>query len=80
MMNRSVIDSGIELERLKNIEELIPDMERTVSEKVEAFLDKSGNQPYVHRNEGYVVVVQMTGEMEAADVFCDYLRKRTELI
>ena len=32
------------------------------------------------RNEGYVVVVQMTGEMDATDALSDYLRKRTELM
>ena len=31
-------------------------------------------------NEGYVVVVQMTGEMDATDALSDYLRKRTELM
>lgn len=80
MVNRSVIGSSVDMEQLKDIEELTPAMDRTLSEKVETFLDKSGDQPYVHRNEGYVVVVQMTGEMDATDAFSDYLRKRTELM
>ena len=80
MVNQSVLDSSADLEQLKDIEELTPDMDRTISEKVETFLDKSGDQPYAHMNEGYVVVVQMTGELEATDAFSDYLRKRTELI
>jgi len=80
MVNQSVLDSSVDLEQLKDIEELTQDMDRTISEKVETFLDKSGNQPYAHLNEGYVVVVQMTGELEATDALSDYLRKRTELI
>lgn len=80
MVNQSVLDSSVDLEQLKDIEELTPDMDRTISEKVEQFLDKSGDQPYAHMNEGYVVVVQMTGELDATDALSDYLRKRTELI
>lgn len=80
MVNQSVLASSVDLEQLKDIEELTPDMDRTISEKVEIFLDKSGDQPYAHMNEGYVVVVQMTGELEATDALSDYLRKRTELI
>ena len=80
MVNQSVLDSSVDLEQLKDIEELTSDMDRTISEKVETFLDKSGDQPYAHMNEGYVVVVQMTGELEATDALSDYLRKRTELI
>ena len=53
-------------------------MDRTISEKVETFLDKSGDQPYAHMNEGYVVVVQMTRELEATDALSDYLKKRIE--
>ena len=57
MVNQSVIDSSVDLEQLKDIEDLIPDMDKAISEKVETFLDKSGDQPYAHMNEGYVVVV-----------------------
>ena len=64
MVNQSVIDSSVDLEQLKDIEDLIPDMDKAISEKVETFLDKSGDQPYAHMNEGYVVVVEMTGEMD----------------
>lgn len=80
MVNQSVIDSSVNLEQLKDIEDLIPDMDKAISEKVETFLDKSGDQPYAHMNEGYVVVVEMTGEMDATDAISDYLRKRTELM
>lgn len=80
MVNQSLIDSGVDLEQLKDIDELTPDIDRTISEKVKTFLDKSGGQPYAHMNEGYVVVVQMTGEMDATDALSDYLRKRTELM
>lgn len=82
MENRSVIDSkdDADTEPLKNLDDFIPDMDKAISEKVERFLDKSGNQPYAHINEGYVVVVKMTGEMDATDAFSDYLRKKTELI
>lgn len=80
MVNQSLIDSGVDLEQLKDIDELTPDIDRTISEKVKTFLDKSGGQPYAHMNEGYVVVVQTTGEMDATDALSDYLRKRTELM
>ena len=76
MVNQSVIDSSVNLEQLNDIEDLIPDMDKAISEKV----DKSGDQPYAHMNEGYVVVVEMTGEMDATDAISDYLRKRTELM
>ena len=78
MVNQSVLDSSVDLEQLKDIEELTPDMDRTISEKAETFLDKSGDQPYAHMNEGYVVVVQMTRELEATDALSDYLKKRIE--
>ena len=78
MVNQSVLDFSVDLEKLKDIEALTPDMDRTIFEKVETFLDKSGDQPYAHLNEGYVVVVQMTGELEATDALSDYLRKRIE--
>ena len=60
MVNQSVIDSSVDLEQLKDIEDLIPDMDKAISEKVETFLDKSGDQPYAHMNEGYVVVVELS--------------------
>ena len=41
MVNQSVIDSSVDLEQLKDIEDLIPDMDKAISEKVETFLDKS---------------------------------------
>ena len=66
MVNQSVIDSSVDLEQLKDIEDLIPDMDKAISEKVETFLDKSGDQPYAH--------------MDATDAISDYLRKRTELM
>ena len=80
MVNQSVIDSSVDLEQLKDIEDLIPDMDKAISEKVETFLDKSGDQPYAHMNEGQVVVVEMTGEIDTTDAISDYLRKRTELM
>ena len=80
MVNQSVIDSSVNLEQLKDIEDLIPNIDKAISEKVETFLDKSGDKPYAHMNEGYVVVVEMTGEMDATDAISDYLRKRTELM
>ena len=43
MVNQSVLDSSVDLEQLKDIEELTPDMVRTISKKVETFLDKSGD-------------------------------------
>ena len=49
MVNQSVIDSSVNLEQLKDIEDLIPNIDKAISEKVETFLDKSGDQPYAHR-------------------------------
>ena len=37
MVNQSVIDSSVDLEQLKDIEDLIPDMDKAISEKVETF-------------------------------------------
>jgi hypothetical protein len=70
----------INREDLKDIETLSPDMEQPISEKITTFLEKSGNQPYAHTNEGYIVVVKMTGDVDATDALSDYLRKRTELM
>ena len=39
MVNQSVIDSSVDLEQLKDIEDLIPDMDKAISEKVETFLE-----------------------------------------
>ena len=55
-------------------------MDQQISKKVASFLSQSGNQPYAHINEGYVVVVKMNGEADATDVISDYLKKRTELM
>ena len=55
-------------------------MSQDISDKICEFVKKSGNEPYVHVNEGYVVVVKMTGEVDATDALMDYLRKRTELM
>jgi len=79
MTNQSVIESNVELDQLKDIENLMPDMDRTIAEKVATFISKSDNQLYIHKNEGYIVIVQMTGEVDATDILSDYLRKRTEL-
>ena len=77
MVNQSVIDSSVDLEQLKDIEDLIPDMDKAISEKVETFLDKSGDQPYAHMNEGYVVIVEMTGE-EAKELHQSAKRNQAE--
>lgn len=67
-------------EGLTDIDDLIPDMKKPVHEKVKIFMDKSQNQPFAHVNEGYVVVVKTTGELEATDAIHSYLKKRTELL
>ena len=54
MVNQSVIDSSVNLEQLKDIEDLIPDMDKAISEKVETFLDKSGDQPYAHSSKNAI--------------------------
>ena len=70
----------INREELKDIETLSPRMDQQILKKVASFLSQSGNQPYAHINEGYVVVVKMNGEEDATDVISDYLKKRTELM
>ncbi len=70
----------INREELKDIKTLSPRMDQQISKKVASFLSQSGNQPYAHINEGYVVVVKMKGEADATDVISDYLKKRTELM
>lgn len=70
----------INREELKDIETLSPRMDQLISKKVASFLSQSGNQPYAHINEDYVVVVKMNGEADATDVISDYLKKRTELM
>lgn len=73
-------DFNVDRTQLKDIEELIPDdITKPVAEKVETFLKKSGNNPYVHMNEGYMVVVRMNGEIDATEALCEYIRKRIEM-
>lgn len=67
-------------EELPDIDDLAPDMKKPLDEKVKVFMDKSQHQPFAHVNEGYVVVVKTTGELEATDAIHNYLRKRTELL
>ncbi len=69
-----------QVDNLKAIDELDPIMSQDISNKICEFVKKSGNEPYIHINEGYVVVVKMTGELDATDAIIDYLRKRTELM
>ncbi len=71
---------NLQAEGLKVIDELYPIMSQDISDKICEFEKKSGNEPYVHVNEGYVIVVKMTGEVDATDALMDYLRKRTELM
>ena len=68
MVNQSVIDSSVNLEQLKDIEDLIPDMDKAISEKVETFLDKSGDQPYAHMNDRCYVNVR-SGKMNVIHGF-----------
>lgn len=63
-------------EKLKDIDDLMPDVKKTIQEKVEEFLEKSDNQPYAHLNEGYMVVVKMNNEIDATDALISYLKKR----
>lgn len=69
----------IRMEELRDVDELFPDVQQDISDKVGVFIDKSGNQPYTHINQGYVVKIMMTGEVDATDAFSNYLRKKTEL-
>ena len=80
MDNRPEAELTVDLEQLKKIEELLPDTQKIIAEKVGAFVEKSGASPYAHMNEGYTVIVRMTGEIDATEAILDYLRKRTELI
>lgn len=70
----------INRDELKNINTLSPKMDHQISDKVASFMKQSGNQPYAHINEGYVVVVKLNGEADATDVISDYIKKRTELM
>ena len=74
-----VLDN-LQAESLQAIDVLYPIMSQDISDKICEFVKKSGNKPYVHINEGYVVVVKMIGEVDATDALMDYLRKRTELM
>ena len=65
-------------EKLKDIDDLMPDVKKTIQEKVEEFLEKSDNQPYAHLNEGYMVVVN--NEIDATDALISYLKKRIEMV
>ena len=80
MDNRPEAELTVDLEQLKKIEELLPDTQKIIAEKVGAFVEKSGVFPYAHMNEGYVVIVRLTGEIDVTEAILDYLRKRTELI
>ena len=80
MDNRPEAKLTVDLEQLKKIEELLPDTQKIIAEKVGAFVEKSGVSPYVHMNEGYAVIVRLTGEIDATEAILDYLRKRTKLI
>ena len=80
MDNRPEAELTVDLEQLKKIEELFPDTKKTIAEKVGAFVEKSGVSPYAHMNEGYAVIVRLTGEIDVTEAILDYLRKRTELI
>ena len=80
MENQPAVDFTVEIEKLKEIAELFSDTKKTITEKVGAFVEKSGVSPYSHMNEGYVVIVRLTGEIDATEAILDYLRKRTELI
>ncbi len=80
MDNRPEAELTVDLEQLKKIEELLPDTQKIIAEKVGAFVEKSGVSPYAHMNEGYAVIARLTGEIDATEAILDYLRKRTELI
>ncbi|MCI7813360.1 MAG: hypothetical protein SO016_02915 [Lachnospiraceae bacterium] len=85
MAKQVMQDSRNDLEQmnrdeLKDIEILCPRMDQEISEKAAFLLRQSENQPYVHINEGYVVLVKMNGEADATDVISAYLKKRMELM
>ena len=61
-------------EKLKDIDDLMPDVKKTIQEKVE------DNQPYAHLNEGYMVVVKMNNEIDATDALISYLKKKIEMV
>ena len=77
--NMENLFKDVDKKSLSDIAALEPKTEMKLQEKVEEFIINSGSQPYVHRNEGYTVVVKMSGEIDATDAICDYLRKRVEL-
>ena len=57
MDNRPEAELTVDLEQLKKIEELLPDTQKIIAEKVGAFVEKSGVSPYAHMNDGFVVFV-----------------------
>lgn len=67
-------------DQLKDINILSPRIDQRISDKVDSFMEQSGNQPYAHMNEGYIVVVKFKGEAEATDLIIDYIKKKTELM
>ena len=73
---------GKEFDRgqLKDIDEIVPDMKKTIQEKVEEFCEKSGSQPYAHLNEGYIVVAKMNNDIDATDALVSYLKNRIEMV
>ena len=78
----NVLDPNTEFnrEKLKDIDDLMPDVKKTIQEKVEEFLEKSDNQPYAQLKEGYMVVVKMNNEIDATDALISYLKKRIEMV
>lgn len=65
---------------MQNIDSFIPSIKDTLEEKLEKYLDITEDNPFVHMNEGYVVSVRMSGELEATEAIGDYLRRKAELI
>lgn len=67
-------------EKLADIADIMPDMEETLDKRLDCFLQKTNQNPFVHMNEGYLVVVRTTNEIDATEAISNYLRKRMEMI
>ncbi len=78
IMQNPEIDK-INRDELADIDDIVLDMEQSIPIKADQFMKQSKNNPFVHMNEGYLVIVKTTDELNATDAMIHYLKKRAEL-
>lgn len=76
---REIDLTQIRVEDIPNIDDIDVDMNLPVVDKVELLLEHSGNNPFLHENEGYIVSVKTTEEIDTTDAILHYLRQRAKL-